>query len=237
MDGLTLEAVRGSIVGIVGANGAGKSTLINAIGGLVRLDSGSIQISNREISSSALYKRKTGFVFEEPLYFEKLSGQEYLEFVGGMFRLSKTSVQRKVAELLDFFDLKDHKDELIQNYSKGMKRKVSLAAAIIHDPELLILDEPFEGSDIQTTKLIIQILEKMRENNCTVLLSSHLLELVESICTECAVIDRGRIVLHTQTNGQEGVLDSLGDKGITSLREVLLKITSNPEIPKRLSWL
>ena len=145
LDGLTLEAVRGSIVGIVGTNGAGKSTLINAIGGLIRLDSGSIQISNREISSSDLYKRKTGFVFEEPLYFEKLTGQEYLEFVGGMFRLSKTNVQRKVAELLDFFDLEDHKDELIEDYSKGMKRKVSLAAAIIHDPELLILDEPFEG--------------------------------------------------------------------------------------------
>ena len=237
LDGLTLEVVRGSILGIVGANGAGKSTLINAVAGLVRLDNGSIEISGREISSNPLYKRETGFVLEQPVYLEKLSAREYLEFTGGMFGLTKENVQRKVDELLAFFDLEDNQSELIESYSKGMKRKVSLAAAIIHEPELLILDEPFEGVDIQTTDSIVQILKRMQQLECAILLSSHLLELVESLCTHCAVIDKGKIVLQGRMDGLEELLKSLGRERTMSLREIFLKITSDPNSAKHLSWL
>lgn len=240
LDRLCMKVEKGSLFGLVGPNGAGKSTLIYIIAGLVRRDAGKMFILEDEVKDhDYLYKRRVGFVLDKPLYIDKLTAREYLQFVAGMYGLSKDDSARKIKELLEFFDLTETDEAYIETYSKGMRQKVSLAAAIIHEPDLLILDEPFDGIDVPSAEAIKRVLVQMTRRGVTVLITSHMLEMIESLCTECAIMDKGKVVFQSRMDVLDVRLKEMSENGrtATSLRDVFLQITSSQQDHKTLSWL
>ncbi len=239
LDSLCLEIKKGQLFGLVGPNGAGKTTLIHIIAGLIRRTSGKMVIFDQEIGKTDfLFRRRIGFVLDRPMYFGRLTVKEYLEFVAGMYDMPKQDVHGKIEELVAFFDLEPVARNYIETYSKGMKQKVSLAAAIIHEPDLLILDEPFDGIDATSAEEIEQILFRMNQKGVTIVITSHILEWIESLCTECAIIHRGRVAFQSMMDGLELQLQNPGDdKTKASLKDIFLQVTSADRRHKSLSWL
>ncbi len=239
LDGLNLQVDHGSFLGLLGQNGAGKTTLIHILAGLIAQNCGQIRLFNQEIrSDSFAHRQRIGFVLDQPTYFDRLTCREFLKFAGVMYDVPKHELDNKVEELLRFFDLTDAEDRWIHTYSKGMKQKVSLAAAIIHEPDLLILDEPFDGIDTTSTEEIKQILLRMNQKGVTIVLTSHILEWIESLCTECAILHKGQVVFHSRIDQLELQLKRLNDsKTKASLRDVFLQVTSGDRTHKSLSWL
>ena len=200
LQGVSLHVDEGSVTGFIGLNGAGKTTTIRIIAGLLSADSGTIRVSGREIhSGDPEYKRGLGFVLDEPLYFDWMDPWEYLRFVGLMYGLSTGESDRRSDELLEFFDLAGKRGDLIRTFSTGMKKKVSLAAAIIHKPRILILDEPFEGIDALAASSIKEALMMMVGRDMTVMITSHVLATIEKLCSHIAVIHHGKVILQGKT--------------------------------------
>ena len=239
LDSLCLKIKQGQLFGLVGPNGAGKTTLIYIIAGLIRRSSGKMVIFDQEIGNrDFLFRRRIGFVLDRPMYFDKLTVKEYLEFVAGMYDIPKQDTQGKIEELVNFFDLESAAGNYIETYSKGMKQKVSIAAAIIHEPDLLILDEPFDGIDTTSAEDIKQLLLQMNATGVTIVITSHQLELIEALCTECAILHKGQIVFQSKIDELEKQLQESGNsKAQTSLKEIFLQITSADRPHKSLSWL
>ena len=239
LDSLCVKIKQGQLFGLVGPNGAGKTTLIYIIAGLIRRSSGKMVIFNQEIGKmDFFFRQRIGFVLDRPMYFDKLTVKEYLEFVAGMYNIAKQDTQSKIEELVNFFDLEPVAGNYIETYSKGMKQKVSLAAAIIHEPDLLILDEPFDGIDANSAEEIKQLLLQMNEKGVTIVITSHQLELIETLCTECAILHKGKIVFQSKIDELEKQLQASGNsKAQTSLKEIFLQITSSDRPHKSLSWL
>ena len=199
LDILDMNVEHGTIMGFVGPNGAGKSTTINIIAGIVKKDKGEVRLLGNKIDSSDhKYKRNVGFVLETPHYIDKLTAREYLRFAATMYGIGAGETERRIDELLDFLDLEGKKKERIESYSAGMKKKVSLAAAIVHRPQILMLDEPLEAIDPVSAKIIKDNLKLMVQNGVTVLLSSHVLDTVEKFCDEIAIINKGKIVFQSK---------------------------------------
>ncbi|MCL5020290.1 MAG: ABC transporter ATP-binding protein [Bacteroidetes bacterium] len=242
LDGLNLDVEEGSLLGFVGPNGAGKSTTINIVSGLVRKDAGQVRLLGEEIQPTDFeYKRKIGFVLENPRYIDKLTPREYLRFVAGMYNLGAKEANGRIDELLDFLDLEAKRKARIETLSAGMKKKVSLAAALIHRPKILILDEPLEAIDPVSAKAIKDNLKLMVQNGATVLLSSHVLDTVEKLCDEIAIINKGRIVFRSRMEDIRARLkDALGQDTYSSLEEIFVEVvtqSSGGGVEKRLSWL
>lgn len=232
----------GKIIGFAGPNGAGKSTLINILAGLIKKDKGIIRFKNITISEYDFeYKKFIGWMFENPLYFEKLSVKEYLEFVATMYNLSTKEINDRINELLDFFNLTNERNNWIETYSAGMKKKVSLAAAIIHKPELLILDEPLEGIDPMSAKHIKDLLKRMKKKGLTIFLSSHNLYMIEDLCDEVAIINKGKLVYQSKTSDiRKKIKNDVSKETYSSLEEIFLDIvgaSNDKEEEKKLSWL
>jgi len=233
---------QGSIFGFLGPNGAGKSTTINIIARMIRKDAGKVYFCGEEIKEGDYeYKRHIGFVLERPTYFEKLTVKEYLEFVGSMYDLDKHETSRRTDELVEFFDLSEKRNEWIEKYSAGMKKKVSLAAAIVHNPKLLILDEPLEGIDPVSAKRIKNNFRLMAQNGTSVLITSHVLDTIEKLCDEIAIINRGRIVFQSKTEDiRNRIKNELTNETYQSLEEIFIDVVAdkNEEQQKgKLSWL
>ena len=242
LDGLDLSVEAGTLIGFVGPNGAGKSTMINVVAGLIRKDSGEVRLLGEDIRPADYeYKRNVGFVLESPRYIEKLTAREYLRFVAGMYGIEDRAARSRIDELLEFFDLEKKKKARIESYSAGMKKKIALAAAIIHRPKILILDEPLEAIDPISAKDIKDNLKLMVQHGATVLLSSHVLDTVEKLCDEIAIINRGKIVFRSRMGEiRDRLKDELGKDAYTSLEEIFIDVISErreAEREKRLSWL
>ncbi len=200
LKGVNFSCETGKIQALLGANGAGKSTLINIMSNLLEFDGGTFSIDGEEITlSNYSYKRKIGFVFEHPIYIEKLSAREYLEFVAHLYSLPKSEIDKRISELLDFFNLPDD-NKFIDNYSKGMQSKISLAAAIIHNPKYLILDEPFDGVDFVSIQNITKLFKEMAEGGLTILVTSHQYDIVASLCDNFALLKDGKIIFNLAMN-------------------------------------
>ena len=198
--GVSLRVDEGSLSGFIGLNGAGKTTTIRIIAGLLTADSGSVMVFGKKIQQSdSEYKRGLGFVLDEPLYFDWMEPGEYLRFVGLMYGLSPREAERRSSELLEFFDLAGKKGDLIRTFSTGMKKKISLAAAVIHKPRMLILDEPFEGIDVLAARTIKEALMMMVGRGMTIMITSHVLATIEKLCSHIAVIHQGRVILEGKT--------------------------------------
>jgi ABC-2 type transport system ATP-binding protein len=198
VDGLTLTVPRGCFYGFLGPNGAGKTTTIRMLMGLAEPTSGSIRILGEPMPESAeAIRARTGLVPDDTLLFDHLTGGEYLEFAGRMYRLERTVARERARELLALFELDGEPKKLIAEYSKGMRKRCALAAALIHRPELFLLDEPFEGVDAVGARLMKDILADQVRRGATIFLTSHVLEVVERLCERVAIIDGGRLVLET----------------------------------------
>ena len=195
VDNLNLSVPRGSFFGFLGPNGAGKSTTIKMLTGLLAPTSGRISVLGRDLSAEPLeVKRSIGVVPEDLNLFERLTGAEMLAFTGRMYGLQKAEIAQRSPELLDLMDLRNEPRKLIVEYSHGMKKKLCLACALIHRPEMLFLDEPFEGIDAIASRTLKDLLSRLTARGLTVFLTSHVLEIVERLCTDIGIISQGKLL-------------------------------------------
>jgi ABC-2 type transport system ATP-binding protein len=193
VDGIDLRVGRGSFYGFLGENGAGKSTTISMLTGVLAASSGSMRVLGQEPGTEL--KRRIGVVPDGLLLFDRLTGREHLVFVARLFGLSRAEAGSRAGELLAAMELTQDERKLVADYSFGMRKKLALAAALIHGPELLFLDEPFEGVDAVAKASLTALLEGLvRKRRLTVFLTSHVLEVVERLCDAVGVIHRGRLV-------------------------------------------
>jgi ABC-2 type transport system ATP-binding protein len=195
VDHINLQVARGSFFGFLGPNGAGKSTTIKMLTGLLAPTSGQIHVLKHDMGKEPLeVKRRIGVVPEDLNLFERLTGAEMLAFTGRMYGLRKEEIRNRAPELLELMDLKDEPKRLIVEYSHGMKKKLSLACALIHRPEILFLDEPFEGVDAIASRTLKDLLSRLTVRGMTVFLTSHVLEIVERLCSDIAIISQGKLL-------------------------------------------
>ena len=195
VDRLSLDIPRGALYGIVGPNGAGKTTMITLATGLARPDAGRAWIAGHDVwADPQPAKQSMGLLVDGIPVFDRLSGPEYLSYLGGLRRMDPAVVQERSTELLDALGLTTAGDKRIVDYSAGMTKKILLAGALLHDPDVLILDEPLEAVDPVSGRLIQQILRDYARRGGTVVLSSHVMELVEGLCDHVAIINDGRVL-------------------------------------------
>jgi ABC-2 type transport system ATP-binding protein len=212
VDSINLQVQAGQFFGFLGPNGAGKSTTIKMLTGLLTPTSGQMQLLGLDFQSNPIeVKRQIGVVPEGMGLFERLNGREYLQFVGRMYGLDKATTEKRSDELLDFMQLADREKTMIADYSHGMQKKLALAAAVIHGPRILFLDEPFEGVDALAAGALKALLARMTARGVTIFLTSHVLEIVERLCSHVAIIHKGRLVaqgsldeLRAGIHGEEG---------------------------------
>ncbi len=195
VDHITLRVRRGSFFGFLGPNGAGKSTTIKMLTGLLGPTSGKMRVLGRDLEMVPLeVKQRIGVVPEDLNLFERLTGAEMLAFTGRMYGLRKQEIAERAPELLELMELEAEPKKLIVEYSHGMKKKLSLACALIHRPEILFLDEPFEGIDAIASRTLKGLLSRLTERGLTVFLTSHVLEIVERLCSDIAIISQGKLL-------------------------------------------
>lgn len=231
VDGLTLTVERGTFFGFLGPNGAGKTTTIRMLMGLAQPTSGSMRVLGHRLPEEGQeVKAKIGLVPDESLLFDHLTGGEFLEFVGRIYGLGRPISRQRAQELLQLFELDTAGRKLIAEYSKGMRKRVAMAAALIHRPELFLLDEPFEGVDAVGARLMKEILQDQVRRGATIFLTSHVLEVVERLCERVAIIDKGRIVV-------EGSIDELR-AGEETLEDLFVRVVgAEARLTGALDWL
>jgi len=229
VNGVDLEVRRGSFFGFLGPNGAGKSTTIRILTGLIPADSGSVEILGLSLPEDEIeIKKRIGLVPDESLLFDRLTGAEFLEFAGRMYGLDRHTAIERAKGLLDLLELANDR-KIIGEYSKGMRKRVAMAAALIHHPELFLMDEPFEGVDAIGARLMKDILIDQVRRGATVFLTSHVLEVVERLCDRIAIINHGAIV----TSGSIEELRSGGE----SLEDAFVRVVGAERQLERLDWL
>ena len=230
VDGLTLTVPRGCFFGFLGPNGAGKTTTIRMLMGLAPPTSGAIEILGLPIpAESNEVKQRIGLVPDESLLFDHLTGQEYIEFVGRMYSLERTVARERSRELMDLFQLEWRDRKLINEYSKGMRKRVAMAAALIHRPELYLMDEPFEGVDAVGARLMKDLLLEQVRQGHTVFLTSHVLEVVERLCDRVAIINEGRLVIDEPMANLRS--------GSETLEDIFVRVVGAERTAEALDWL
>ena len=244
VDGVNLRVAPGQFFGFLGPNGAGKSTTIKMLTGLLAPSSGRIEILGLDLNAHPVeVKRQIGVVPEGMALFGRLTGAEFLSFAGRMYGLDRQTAASRAAELLDFMQLADQPKKLITDYSHGMQKKLALAAAVIHGPKILFLDEPFEGVDAIAAGMLKAMLQGMITRGATIFLTTHVLEIVERLCSHVAIISQGRLVANGSIEDlRVGVASTLpgaeSDQRLT-LEEIFLSIVGagGQEPAQELSWL
>jgi ABC-2 type transport system ATP-binding protein len=205
VSGIDLEIAAGSFAGLVGPNGAGKTTSLSMMTGLLRPDYGRILINGVDVwADPVAAKALIGVVPAEARLFERLSGEELLEYAGRLRGIPAAEARRRAAQLLDVLDLVPDAKRLVADYSTGMRKKIALGSALIHNPSVLFLDEPLEGVDPVSADVIRRLLTRFAGSGSTVLFSSHVMELVEQVCDHVSIIDKGRIVASGTTDEVRG---------------------------------
>jgi ABC-2 type transport system ATP-binding protein len=232
--GLDLRVARGRFFGFLGPNGAGKSTTIKMLTGLMRPTRGEAFIEGLSVGARPLeVKRQIGIVPEELALYERLTGEEHLLFAGRMYGLPRAQARQRAEELLEFLSLQDERRKLIVDYSQGMRKKLALAAALIHNPRVLFLDEPLNGIDPVAGRVVSDLLRRLAKKGVTLFFTSHVLDVVEKLCDEVAVIDRGRLVAQGTLAEIRAQREVAGD---ASLEDVFLKLVAADVERADLSW-
>jgi ABC-2 type transport system ATP-binding protein len=225
VDDVNFSVHGGEIFGFLGPNGAGKTTTLKMIVGLLQPTSGWVKVSGYDIQAQPLRaKAVSGYVPDEPNLYAKLTARELLRFVGDLYAVERGQVDRRIDELLRLFDLTDAGSDPIDSYSHGMRQKTSMAAALIHDPKVLVLDEPTVGLDPKSARLIKDILRQLADRGTAVILSTHILEIAEHMCDRIGIINQGKLV----AVGAMDELRKLGE-GETSLEDIFLNLTGGTE--------
>jgi len=235
VDRLSFRVTRGRFFGFLGPNGAGKSTTIKMLTGLLRPTAGDAVVEGVRLSEDLLgVKRVIGILPEELPLYDRLTGEEYLQFAGRMHGLSKPETALRTGELLEFLSLADERRKLILDYSQGMRKKLALAAALIHNPRVLFLDEPLNGIDPVSGRVVTDLLSRLTGKGVTIFFTSHVLDVVERLCDEVAVIDRGRIV----AQGTLAEIRTQREVGAdASLEDVFLKLVAADVRREDLTWI
>ncbi len=222
VDGLDLVIPRGEFHALLGPNGAGKTTTLRIVAGLVRADFGTVRVLGHDIASDArAAKSVLAFLPDDPLLYGKLRPLEYLEFVAGLWSIDAATAQARAADLLSTLSLDDKLDGRIETFSRGMRQKLALAGALIHDPAVMILDEPLTGLDAAAARLVKDILIERVKQGCTVVLTTHILEIAERLAERISIIARGRII----AQGTMAELRGGSARGET-LEDIFLELTS-----------
>jgi ABC-2 type transport system ATP-binding protein len=253
VNGIDLRVAPGQFFGFLGPNGAGKSTTIKMLTGLLAPTSGRIEILGVDLERNPVeVKRQIGVVPEGMALFGRLTGSEFLNFAGRMYGLNRETAAKRSAELLDFMQLADQPKKLVTDYSHGMQKKLAMAAAVIHGPKVLFLDEPFEGVDAIAAGTLKAMLQGMIARGATVFLTSHVLEIVERLCSHVAIIHQGKLVAQgsleelragVEAQRPAGAGDGAGDGSMRSgekmtLEQIFLRtVGGSRRAEQELSWL
>ncbi len=222
VDNLNLDIKKGEFFGFLGQNGAGKTTTIKVITGLLRPTAGRILIDGLDVQISPVeVKRKIGYVPDNPYIYEKLTGREFLRFVGGLYGMDEQKQEERINWLLDMFQLQQIADKRSEEYSHGMRQKMVMSSAILHEPEIIIVDEPMVGLDPQSARLLKDILKKLSKRGTTIFMSSHSLSVVEELCDRIGIIQAGKLI----ALGTLDELRQLATKQHETLEELFLELT------------
>jgi len=209
VDGISLDIKKGTVFGLLGPNGAGKSTVINVLTYSVKRTEGDIEIAGLNFDQDKMaIKRKIGIVPQEISLYPMLSAEDNLRFWGGIYGLKGKELQERIESVLNLVGLNDRKKEKIEQFSGGMKRRINIASALLHKPEIIFFDEPTVGIDPQSRNQIFELIEKLRDEGTTIVYTSHYMEEVERLCSELAIIDKGKIIATGKLNE---ILSMLGN--------------------------
>ena len=234
VDRLSFQVNPGEIYALLGPNGSGKTTTMRMLLGLLKPTMGTARINGFDVQDNIVEaKRYMGYVPEEPVLPERITGWEYINYVSDIWRVPRgTEREEEIDELLTLLDIKDASDDLIETYSKGMARKTSLVAALIHTPKILILDEVQAGIDPRGAATIKEILNGLRDRGTTILMSTHVLEIAERMCDRIGIINEGKLIA-------EGTMSELRlqAKGQQSLEDIFLDLTGGPDMQKIAAFL
>lgn len=223
VEGLDLTVRRGEFYALLGPNGAGKTTTLRMVAGLLQPDRGSIHILGRDVLFNPVEaKRVTAWISDEPMIYDKLTPFEYLEFVAGLWGITPDIAEARAKELFGWLDLEPHQHKICGGFSKGMRQKVALAGALVHEPELIILDEPLTGLDAGSARQVKDVLRKRVDDGATVIMTTHILEVAERMAERIGVIARGTLIA-------EGTLDQLRERigrSASTLEETFLALVA-----------
>lgn len=227
VDNVDLEIKPGEIFGLLGPNGSGKSTAMKMLLGLVQPDAGSVEVLEMDVKKDPVaVKRQVGYVPESPRLYEFLTGLEYLDFIGDVFGMTQEEKRERISEYLKALELEGREGDMISGYSQGMKQKVALVSALLHKPKLLVLDEPLNGLDPKSARIVKDLLHELKSQGVTTLMSTHVLEIAEAICDRIAIMYQGRILAL-------GSMDELRQKASlpgSGLEDVFLRLTGAGDI-------
>jgi ABC-2 type transport system ATP-binding protein len=222
VDGINLEIGRGELFGFLGPNGAGKTTTMRMIAGILQPSAGTIQIAGDDIAADPIRaKSRMGFIPDRPFVYDKLTGAEFLRFVAALYGQQGDAVERRMEELLDLFELMPWKDELVESYSHGMRQKLIISSALLHRPEVIVVDEPMVGLDPKGQKFLKDLFRAFVDRGGTVLMSTHTLDTVEEMCDRVGIIAGGRIL----ACGSVAEIRHQTEGGDANLEELFLKLT------------
>jgi len=224
VDNLNLEVKKGEIFGFLGPNGAGKSTTINMLMGVLKPTSGSIIVEGHSVGEeSMITKSMIGFVPDEPLFYERMTGLQHLSFICDVFNVDKSVRKERSDRLVKLFNLEKAISDRISSYSHGMKQKLGVISALIHEPKLLILDEPMVGLDPKASFILKDVMRRFCDKGGTVFFSTHVMEVAQNLCDSIAIINKGEIVLNTS-------LKDFNEKENASLENLFLELTGNEDL-------
>ncbi|MDR1993498.1 MAG: ABC transporter ATP-binding protein [Nitrososphaerota archaeon] len=227
IDNLTLEIKKGEIIGLLGPNGAGKSTLIKTILGLVKPDSGSIKVLEFSVpQDTVLVKQHVGYVPEHSSAYEFLTGIEFLDFAGDIFQMEQEEKKKRINEFLKALNLEGREGDMISSYSGGMKKKILIISALMHKPELLLLDEPLNTLDPKSARIIKNLIQQLSQQNVTTIIATHILEIAEAVCSRIAIMYEGKLLAL-------GTMDELRQQAKmpnSGLEDIFLKLTGTEDV-------
>jgi ABC-2 type transport system ATP-binding protein len=222
VDAIDLNVPKGQLFGFLGPNGAGKTTTLRMIAGILRPTSGSVRIGGIDLAENpTAAKAVLGYIPDRPFIYEKLTGAEFLQFVAGLYGLDGAVVERRMSELLALFDLSEWRDELVESYSHGMRQKLIISSAFLHRPDVIVVDEPMVGLDPKAARLLKDLFREYTRRGHTIMMSTHTLEVAESVCDRIAIIHGGRI----RAAGTMEELYASVEAGARGLEELFLKLT------------
>lgn len=221
VNGISLEIKKGEIFGLLGPNGAGKTTTISILSGLIKPSQGKILIYGFDVTQQSDESKKIiGVVPQEVALYPTLTAKENLDFFGSMYGIQKAALKEKINHYLHLFGLENTGSKRVEQFSGGMKRRLNLIASLLHDPKILILDEPTASVDVQSRNLILEFLRDLNKNGTTILYTSHYLEEAENLCTQIAIIDDGKIIIQGSPKAIIG-----NHPGFDNLETIFLKLT------------
>lgn len=227
VDGLNLSVDKGEVFGFIGPNGAGKTTTMKMLGGVLEPTSGTVTIAGVNMQEQPeVAKRKIGFIPDRPYLYEKLTGMEFLKFTADLYGVGQNGFHNKAAKYLEMFSLADWSEELIESYSHGMKQRLIMAAALLHDPEVIIVDEPMVGLDPAAIIMVKGLFKQLAQKGVAIFMSTHTLKVAEDTCDRIGIINKGKLI----ASGTTSDLQREANVSSADLEQVFLSLTNNVSV-------